>query len=138
VSRWCERTARKVAVFENHFKEETRLWLCDDHMVEFADPEFRRKALDRTLDTLGVLSDSGRLKVPIKTMHGHPAQVALFKHQEECDACQRVREWITAEAHHGRINNQADIDRVGRYVIEHACPIGVELNHAVGMAMQGG
>ena len=47
----CERTARKVAVFENHFKEETRLWLCDDHIVEFADPEFRHKALDRALDT---------------------------------------------------------------------------------------
>ena len=92
----CERTARKVAIFENVFKAEQRLWLCDDHTVQFADLDFRKQLLDRALDSVGALQQ-----------------------QEQ------------------RIVDQAGIDRVGRYVIEHCCEVGVRLNYEVGVAMQG-
>ncbi len=132
----CERVARKVAVFENVFKAEQRLWLCDDHAVRFADLDFRKQLLDRALDSVGALQRSG-MKLPLKELHKHPAQIALTGHQEICERCRAVRDWVVLQQQTNRIVDQAGIDRVGRYVIEYCCEVGVRLNYEVGLAMQG-
>jgi len=133
----CSRAARKVAVFENVFKQETKLWLCDDHATQFSDVDFRLKMLDGALDSLGALHRGG-MKMPIQKLLTHPAQLALTAHQATCERCAAVRDWIVREQTNNRIVDQEGINRVGRYVIEHCCEEGERLNYEVGLAMQGG
>ena len=132
----CERRAHKVAVFENVFKEEQRLRLCDEHATQFSELDFRKQLIDRALDTLGALQASG-MKRSVTEMHQHPAQLALIEHQATCERCAAVRDWITVQTQHGRVVDQSDVDRIGHYVIEHSCEEGVELNYQVGLAMRG-
>jgi hypothetical protein len=133
----CERSARKVVEFDNVFGERARVMFCDDHSWEFMEPAFRQKVLDQALDALAALQTTGLMKSSMRSLHNHPAQRALVEHQRSCDRCRRVRDWIALESVEGRLRSEADVDRVGRYVMAHCCSEGLELNHAVGMAMAG-
>jgi len=133
----CPRSARKVAIFENVFKREQKLWLCDDHAVEFADEDTRQRLLNRALETLHVMRTAGGMRLTAQELDQHPAQLALLEHQVGCSRCANVRDWIVREQIGGRVRGQADIHRIGEYVVAHCCPVGVQLNYEVGVAMQG-
>lgn len=132
----CPRSARKVAIFENVFKHEQKLWLCDDHAIQFQDPDFRKQLLDRALDSIGALQRGG-MRISPQSLLKHPAQLALTAHQDECAQCAAARDWVVLQQIERRIVDQAGIDRVGRYIIDHCCEVGVQLNYEVGLAMRG-
>lgn len=134
----CLQTARKKVEFDNVFGERASQWFCDDHAWQFMEPEFREKALKQALDALAALQSAGLAKSSMRSMVNHPAHLALIEHQLGCVHCRAVRDWIMQEQLGGRIRSEADIDRIGRYVIAKCCSVGIELNHAVGLAMQGG
>ncbi len=124
-------------MFENVLKQQQKLWLCDDHLEQFKDEDFRRQLLDRTLESLGALHKAG-FRLSPQDLLNSPEQLALTAHQETCDRCRAVRDWVIDQQLTKRVVDKAGIDRVGRYVTEHCCEIGLRLNYEVGVAMQGG
>jgi hypothetical protein len=76
---------------------------------------------------VGITEDPEVLKV----------QALLEAHAETCSLCRAERTWTVREMAEGRVNTEADIKRVGKHAIEHACAYGGRLRMALGLAMLG-
>lgn len=127
----CVNRARRMieGTDPEHPELNFRWWLCEEvHIPAFLNGTARELAIAEA-NAIGIRTDN------VDSAETTAAKAALDAHQAGCAACREVHEWVRLEMLAGNVRTPADRQRVGDYIVAHACAPGVALFEALGRAM---
>lgn len=127
--------------YENVLGRRVRYFLCKAHADQLRNPEQREEMLNRVLAARDAVGQAaGQINenaVPAEDLADHDVQQALLGHQERCEPCRAVRDWIAAEVLAGRVRTPEDTRRIGEEAMRRCCPVGIYLQERLGQIMAG-